>query len=83
MNEEQFNKGLKEFKQIKLSEAEKSSMLKGIFSAPTPSPYLRHTWLFMAVQNSSTLVWDQVMKIWLVVTKVVDEIEAELLDDSD
>ncbi|MGB3921934.1 MAG: DUF5667 domain-containing protein [Minisyncoccia bacterium] len=49
MNEKDFNKGIEELKNIRLSKSEKESIFKQVVSAPIESPYVKRSPIFISI----------------------------------
>ncbi|MDO8569439.1 MAG: DUF5667 domain-containing protein [bacterium] len=56
MNEENFKQGIRELKNIRMTDTEKARMLEKVFSAPVESPYMRHYPMFAFVFASHTRI---------------------------
>lgn len=56
MNEENFKKGIKELKNIRMTDAEKKVMLEKVFSSPVASPYMERMPAFALVSSHYTRV---------------------------
>ena len=54
MNEENFKKGLKELKNIRMTEAERKIVLEKVFSSPVESPYMDRIPVFAVVTSHHT-----------------------------
>lgn len=57
MNEKDFNKGIDELKNIRLSSAEKEGILKKIFATPVESPYVKPSPFFALIFSQHTRVF--------------------------
>jgi hypothetical protein len=52
MNEKDFEKGIKDFKNIRMADAEKEHMLNAVLSTPIPSPYMKRYPMFTFIYSS-------------------------------
>ncbi len=57
MNEKDFDKGINELKNIRLSETEKKAIFKNIMSAPIESPYVKRSPIFISIFASHARVF--------------------------